>query len=55
MIDFINEFWRILDFFKKNKNILNRKHFQNSIVYYLFFGFLLFLTSLDRWNRKKQI
>jgi len=29
---------------KKNRDIINRKHFQNSIVYYLFFNFLVFLT-----------
>jgi len=30
---------------KKNRDIINAKHFQNSIVYYLFFNFLVFLTS----------
>jgi len=30
---------------KKNRDIVNRKHFQNSIVYYLLFNFLVFLTS----------
>jgi len=30
---------------KKNRDILNTKHFQNSIVYYLLFNFLVFLTS----------
>ena len=30
---------------KKNRDIVNTKHFQNSIVYYLLFNFLVFLTS----------
>jgi len=30
---------------KKNRDIVNTKHFQNSIVYYLRFNFLVFLTS----------
>jgi len=30
---------------KKNRVIVNTKHFQNSIVYYLLFNFLVFLTS----------
>ena len=29
---------------KKNRDIVNTKHFQNSIVYYLLFKFLVFLT-----------
>jgi len=33
-------------FIKKNRDILNTKHFQNSIVYYLVFNFLVFLTSV---------
>jgi len=32
-------------FIKKNRDIWNTKHFQNSIVYYLLFDFLVFLTS----------
>jgi len=45
-IDFISEFWKILEFlFKKNRDTLKTKHFQNSIVYYLLFYFLVFLTS----------
>jgi len=32
-------------FFKKNRDIVNTKHFQNSIVYYLLFNFVVFLTS----------
>jgi len=32
-------------FVKKNRDIWNTKHFQNSIVYYKLFGFLVFLTS----------
>jgi len=31
---------------KKNRDIVTTKHFQNSIVYYLLFKFLVFLTSL---------
>jgi len=31
-------------FFKRNRDILNAKHFQNSIVYYLFFDLLVCLT-----------
>ena len=30
---------------KKNRDIVNTKHFQNSIVYYLFFNFVVFLSS----------
>ena len=30
---------------KKNGDILNTKHFQNSIIYYLLFNCLVFLTS----------
>ena len=30
---------------KKNKDIVNTEHFHNSIVYYLVFNFLVFLTS----------
>jgi len=30
---------------KKNRDIVNTQHFQNFIVYYLFFNFLVFLTS----------
>jgi len=30
---------------KKNRDIVNTKYFQNSIVYYLLFNFLVFLTS----------
>jgi len=30
---------------KKNRDIIITKHFQNSVVYYLFFNFLVFLTS----------
>ena len=30
---------------KKNRDIVNTKHFQNSIVYYLLFNFVVFLTS----------
>ena len=30
---------------KKNRDILNTKHFQNSIIYYLLFNCLVFLTS----------
>jgi len=30
---------------KKNRDIVNTKHFQNPIVYYLLFNFLVFLTS----------
>jgi len=30
---------------KKNRDIVNTKHFQNSIIYYLLFNFLVFLTS----------
>jgi len=32
-------------FIKKNRETLNTKHFQNSMLYYLFFNFLVFLTS----------
>jgi len=32
-------------FIEKNRHIWNTKHFQNSIIYYLFFYFLVFLTS----------
>ena len=32
-------------FIKKNRDILNTKHFQNSIVYYLLFNFVIFLPS----------
>jgi len=32
-------------FTEKNREIWNAKHFQNSIVYYLFFYLLVFLTS----------
>jgi len=31
---------------KKNKDIVNTKHFQNSIVYYLPFNFVVYLTFL---------
>ena len=31
-------------FIKKNRDIWNTKHFQNSIIYYLHFDFLLLLT-----------
>ena len=30
---------------KKNRDIVNTKHFQNSIVYYLLFNFLVLFTS----------
>jgi len=30
---------------KKNRDIVNTKHFQNTIVYYLLFNFVVFLTS----------
>jgi len=30
---------------KKNRDIVKTKHFQNSIVYYLLFNFLVFLTT----------
>jgi len=30
---------------KKNRDTVNTKHFQNSMVYYLLFNFLLFFTS----------
>jgi len=43
--NFIREFWKILEFFlKKNRDMLNTKHFKNSIVYYFFFIFLAFLA-----------
>jgi len=46
IIDFIIEFWEILEFFfEKNRDIWNTKHFQNSIIYYLSFYFLVLLTS----------
>jgi len=32
-------------FIEKNRDIWHTKHFQNSIVYYLLFHFLVFLTS----------
>ena len=34
-------------FNKKNGDTSNTKHFQNSIVYYLFFYFLIYLTSFS--------
>ena len=32
-------------FIKKNRDVLNTKHFQNFIVYYLLFNFVVFCTS----------
>ena len=48
--DFVKDFYqRIMEnssiLTKKNRDIVNTKHFQNSIVYYLLFNFLVFLTS----------
>ena len=38
---------------KKNRDIANKKHFQNSIVYYLLFNFLVFLTSFFQFYLSK--
>jgi len=45
IIDFIREFWKILEYLLKNTDTLNKKHFQNSIIYYLLIYFLVSLTS----------
>jgi len=44
-VDFIKEFWKILEFLLRKIDIRNTKHFRNSIIYYLLFDFLVFLTS----------
>jgi len=36
---------KLLNFYSENRDIWNTKHFQNSVVYYLLFYFLVFLTS----------
>jgi len=43
--EFIKEFWKIMECFLKKIDIWNPKFFINSIVYYFFFNFLVFLTS----------
>ena len=42
--DFIREFWEILKYLLKKIYTFNKKHFQNSIVYYLLICFLVILT-----------
>ena len=45
IIDFIREFWKILEFLLKNRDTLNTKHFIIPSFTICFFNFLVFLIS----------
>jgi len=46
VVDFIRELWKILEFLLRKIEIFGIQNiFQNSIIYYLLFNFLVFLTS----------